>query len=248
MSQTIKRKASSARKAAAAQGTARKVRVARERTGSALDGVMAWLPFSEAQLHRVFVGTILGGAAALAWVVAGLAGPEDQPLVRQLLVHFGVQDVAALAKIAAGMAALPYETFVYTYGEFAPALTVAAEAGAPLAQAICDEAAAAMALSIRLVGSRFAAENPADVVPVALIGVRALFWLVLTWLATWIVMYFTGATGLECSVRGGATWRALLRAMLSSFWVAVQRFALFGVPAGFFAVLLLEALLQHARH
>jgi cell division protein FtsQ len=74
MSQTIKRKASSARKTAAAQGTARKVRAARARTGSAFDGVMAWIPFSEAQLHRIFLAVILGGAAALAWFVAALAG------------------------------------------------------------------------------------------------------------------------------------------------------------------------------
>jgi cell division protein FtsQ len=74
MSQTIKRKASSARKAAAAQGTARKVRAARVRTGSAFDGVMAWMPFSEAQLHRIFLAVILGGAVALAWFVAAMAG------------------------------------------------------------------------------------------------------------------------------------------------------------------------------
>lgn len=108
--------------------------------------------------------------SAVYRVVAGLAGPEDQPLVAQILAHFGAEDVAALAHAVAGMAALPYETFVYTYGEFAPTLTAAAEAGAPLAQVVCDEAAAAMALSVRLVGSRFAAENPALGVPVALIG------------------------------------------------------------------------------
>jgi cell division protein FtsQ len=74
MSQTIKRKGTSARKAAASQGTARKVRAARARTGSALDGVMAWMPFSEAQLHRLFLAAIIGGAVALAWTVAALAG------------------------------------------------------------------------------------------------------------------------------------------------------------------------------
>ena len=74
MSQTIKRKASSARRSAAAQGTARKVRTARARTGSALDGVMAWLPFTEGQLHRIFLAVILGGAVALAWFVAAMAG------------------------------------------------------------------------------------------------------------------------------------------------------------------------------
>ncbi|HEY0959671.1 MAG TPA: cell division protein FtsQ/DivIB [Novosphingobium sp.] len=74
MSQTIRRKAPSARKVAAAQGTARKVKAARARTGSAYDNIMAWLPITEEQLHRILLAIILGGAAALAWVVAGFAG------------------------------------------------------------------------------------------------------------------------------------------------------------------------------
>ncbi len=73
-SQTLKRKAPTARKVASQQGTARKVRAARATTGSVFDGVMAWIPFSEEQLHRIFLAVILGGAAVLAWVVAGFAG------------------------------------------------------------------------------------------------------------------------------------------------------------------------------
>src|SRR5262249_33821560 len=72
--QTLKRKAPTARKVAAQQGTARKVRTAKARTGSVFDRIMAWIPFSEEQLHRIFLAGILGGAAALAWVVAGFAG------------------------------------------------------------------------------------------------------------------------------------------------------------------------------
>jgi cell division protein FtsQ len=74
MSQTIRRKAPSARKVAAQQGTARKVKAARARTGSALDSVMAWIPLTEDQLHRVFVGVILAAGAALVWMVASMAG------------------------------------------------------------------------------------------------------------------------------------------------------------------------------
>ena len=74
MSKTIKRKTSGVRKAAVAQGKARKVRAARAKTGSALDSVMAWLPFSEEQLHRIFLAMILGGGVALAWTMASLAG------------------------------------------------------------------------------------------------------------------------------------------------------------------------------
>jgi cell division protein FtsQ len=71
---TLKRKPTTARRTAAQQGTARKVRAAKATTGTLLDRAMAWIPFSEEQLHRVFLAAILGGAAVLAWIVAGFAG------------------------------------------------------------------------------------------------------------------------------------------------------------------------------
>ncbi len=73
-SQTVRRKPVSARKAASAQGKARKVQTARAKTGSVLDAVMTWLPLSEQQLHQVFLAAIIGGAVAMAWFVASLAG------------------------------------------------------------------------------------------------------------------------------------------------------------------------------
>jgi len=74
MSQTIKRGGKSVRKAAAAQGKDRQVRAARARTGSAIGTAMGWLPISEEQWQRVFLASILGGAAVLAWTVASFAG------------------------------------------------------------------------------------------------------------------------------------------------------------------------------
>lgn len=74
MSQTIRRKAKTARKVVAAQGTKARVRKARATTGSALDMAMSWLPFTEEQLHRIFLVAILGAALVLAWVVASTAG------------------------------------------------------------------------------------------------------------------------------------------------------------------------------
>ena len=71
---TIKRGGKSARKVAAAQGKALKVRSARARTGSVFDSVMAWLPFSEGQLHRIFLAMILGVVAVGVWMVASFAG------------------------------------------------------------------------------------------------------------------------------------------------------------------------------
>lgn len=74
MTQTIRRKGTTARKAAAAHGQQRKVRAAKARTGSALDMLMGWLPFSEQQLQRLFMIIILGGAAALVAFIATVAG------------------------------------------------------------------------------------------------------------------------------------------------------------------------------
>lgn len=71
---TVKRKAQGVRRSAAASSRASKARVARARTSSAMDSVMAILPFTEDQLHRVFLAIILGGGVALAWFVASLAG------------------------------------------------------------------------------------------------------------------------------------------------------------------------------
>ena len=74
MSQTIRRKGTTVRKTAAAQGKKAKVSQAKARTGSALDMIMAALPFSEAQLHRMFLIVILAAAAMLVWILASVAG------------------------------------------------------------------------------------------------------------------------------------------------------------------------------
>ena len=74
MSRTIKRGGTPVRRVNAKQGRARSVRSAKARTGSALDAVMAWVPLSAPQLHRVFLAAIIGGAVALAWIVASFAG------------------------------------------------------------------------------------------------------------------------------------------------------------------------------
>jgi cell division protein FtsQ len=74
MAQTIRRGGKTVRKVAAASGTKRKVRAARRQTGSMIDQIMQWIPFSEETLHRILMVAILGGAAILAWVVASMAG------------------------------------------------------------------------------------------------------------------------------------------------------------------------------
>lgn len=74
MAETINRKGKGVRRAAAARSRADTARKARARTSGAVGGAMALLPFTEDQLHKVFLAMILGGAVALAWFVASLAG------------------------------------------------------------------------------------------------------------------------------------------------------------------------------
>ncbi|MBB4615245.1 cell division protein FtsQ/DivIB [Novosphingobium taihuense] len=74
MAQTIKRGGKGVRRAAAARTTQRKVQSARQQTGSMLDTVMHWLPFSEETLHRIVMTVILAVAVALVWTVAVMAG------------------------------------------------------------------------------------------------------------------------------------------------------------------------------
>ena len=71
---TVKRKAKGVRRSAAAKGRANTARRAKARTSSVMDSAMAILPFTEEQLHRIFLAIIIGGAVALAWFVASLAG------------------------------------------------------------------------------------------------------------------------------------------------------------------------------
>lgn len=74
MAQTIKRGSKGVRRAAAARTTQRKVQTARQQTGTLLDSVMRWLPFSEETLHRIAMTLILAVAAAIVWTAVVMAG------------------------------------------------------------------------------------------------------------------------------------------------------------------------------
>ncbi len=70
----IKRSGKGVRRAAKANSRAKTARRAKAKTSGFFDGAMALLPFTEEQLHRIFLAIILGGAVALAWFIASLAG------------------------------------------------------------------------------------------------------------------------------------------------------------------------------
>lgn len=73
MAQTIKRGGKGVRRAAAARNTQRKVHTARQQTGSLIDSVMRWLPFSDETLHKIVLTVVLAVAAAIVWTVAVMA-------------------------------------------------------------------------------------------------------------------------------------------------------------------------------
>jgi len=71
---TIKRGGKGVRRSAASTARANNARRAKAKTSSFMDAAMSILPFTEEQLHRIFLVIILGGAAAVAWFIASLAG------------------------------------------------------------------------------------------------------------------------------------------------------------------------------
>ena len=62
------------RRAAKSQGRAAGARRAKAKTTGLVDSAMGVLPFTEEQWHRIWLAVIIGGAVALAWVIANLAG------------------------------------------------------------------------------------------------------------------------------------------------------------------------------
>lgn len=74
MAQTIRRKSTGVRRQARAQGTKRQVKKATKQTGSLLGALLRLLPFTEEQLHRIFLVLIIAALLAGAWGVAAYAG------------------------------------------------------------------------------------------------------------------------------------------------------------------------------
>jgi len=74
MAETIHRKSPGLRRSAAARSRAATARKAKAQTGSVFGSALALLPFTEAQLHRVFLALIIGCGLALVWLIASLAG------------------------------------------------------------------------------------------------------------------------------------------------------------------------------
>lgn len=70
----IKRGGKGVRRAAKASNRAAGARRAKAKTTGLVDSAMGILPFTEEQWSRIWLAVIIGGAVALAWVIANLAG------------------------------------------------------------------------------------------------------------------------------------------------------------------------------
>lgn len=90
----------------------------------------------------------------------------DQPLLVQILNHFGVDSRSALAVQAAKNDIRERRELMRLYGDAAPLITQAAAQALPLACAVCEQAARELAQGVRLLGSLF----HSDPIPYALIG------------------------------------------------------------------------------
>ena len=74
MAETIRRNARPVRRQGAGRGSGKTARSAPRSRGSIADALMRVLPFTEEQLHKLFLALILAALAALAWLIASLAG------------------------------------------------------------------------------------------------------------------------------------------------------------------------------
>mgnify|MGYP003711766019 CR=1 FL=1 len=70
----VKRSTQGVRRSAAARNRTQKTHAAKKHTVGLFDQMLALLPFTDEQLHKAFVATILALALAAAWFVASLAG------------------------------------------------------------------------------------------------------------------------------------------------------------------------------
>ncbi|MBU1254399.1 cell division protein FtsQ/DivIB [Qipengyuania sp. DY56-A-20] len=78
----VTRSVTGVRRSAATRNRHQKTRAARKRTVTLFDRIMALLPFTDEQLHKIFLFLIMVAALAAAWLVASLAGVPQMAQAR----------------------------------------------------------------------------------------------------------------------------------------------------------------------
>jgi glucosamine kinase len=106
------------------------------------------------------------GYDAIYRILVGDTQAQDAELVREVCVFWNVLDIKALRSLGIEGFVPERHERIRVMGELACLVTEAAWNGSPLARSVCDSAATALGMGIRLVGSCF--QEPR--VPVALCG------------------------------------------------------------------------------
>ena len=95
------------------------------------------------------------GFDAIYHMLMGDTQPQDDPLIRQILAFWHVADIEALRALGLSSFVPDSNERTRVLGELARVVTEAAWNGSPMARGVCDKAADALGMGIRLVGSCF---------------------------------------------------------------------------------------------
>ena len=95
------------------------------------------------------------GFDAIYHILVGDTQPQDAELIRQILAFWSIADIEALRTLGIDGFVPGRHECTRRLGEVACLVTEAAWNESPLARSVCDRAAAALAMGIRLVGSCF---------------------------------------------------------------------------------------------
>ncbi len=63
------------------------------------------------------------------------------------------------------------------------------------------------------------------------VGPIAIAWTLYWWLATWVVLYFFGAIGIQASAGSTGSWQSLLKTITGAGWILLGRWFLLLIPA-----------------
>ncbi|RAR38987.1 N-acetylglucosamine kinase [Paenibacillus sp. MDMC362] len=103
---------------------------------------------------------------AVYQMLAGNIHPSDESLVLQIQSYWGVENRDQLRMLAVAGFIKDRQERDKKFGEMAPLITTAAEAGSPLARSVCDEAMKQIMVGVEILGSFFQSDH----VPVTGIG------------------------------------------------------------------------------
>ncbi|SFT08251.1 N-acetylglucosamine kinase [Paenibacillus sp. BC26] len=92
-------------------------------------------------------------------ILAGQTDQTDEALIQSMLQHWHVQSIAEFSKLARGGFTEDRQERDKIFGQFAPAITQAAEQGSSVAVTVCDRAVNQIKVGIELLAASFAGET-----------------------------------------------------------------------------------------